>query len=240
MAGDVNYYPHHIGDYLRDTVHLSALEDGTYRRMLDLYYASEKPLTADFDWLCKLVRARETQEREAVHEVLRQFFEKSEDGWRNKRADLEIRNASRRAKAARNNGKRGGRPITQRVISGLAKPNPTRNPSESSQNQNQNQNQNQKEIKTVASLPDWLPLEAWNTWLEVRTKVKAPNTTKALKLALGVLERLKAEGHDPSAVLENAALRGWKGLFAPPKNSSVDTDKLIREIEEEDKKRAAN
>jgi uncharacterized phage protein (TIGR02220 family) len=148
----VNYYPHHIGDYLRDTSHLTALEDGTYRRMLDLYYASEKPLPTDFDWLTRLVRAREEVEREAVKFILDKFFVKHEDGWHNKRADEEIRKGKARVKAAKTNGKRGGRPITQRVSPGLAKPNPTNNPTESSQNQNQNQNQRSK--NTVGQKPD--------------------------------------------------------------------------------------
>jgi uncharacterized phage protein (TIGR02220 family) len=150
----VNYYPHHIGDYLRDTSHLTALEDGTYRRMLDLYYASEKPLPTDFDWLTRLVRAREEPEREAVKFILDKFFVKHEDGWHNKRADEEIRKGRVRAKVARTNGKRGGRPITRRVIPGLAKPNPTDNPVESSQNQNQNQNQRSK--SNVGLKPDAL------------------------------------------------------------------------------------
>jgi hypothetical protein len=59
----VNYYPHHIGDYLRDTVHLTMIEDGAYRRMLDLYYASEKPLPLDLSWLCRLMRAERDEEK---------------------------------------------------------------------------------------------------------------------------------------------------------------------------------
>lgn len=242
--GSVNYYPHHIGDYLRDTLHLSAIEDLVYRRMLDLYYASEKPLPLEFNWLCKLLRLHDDKEREAVKEILRQFFDQTESGWRNKRADKEIRLSYQRAKVARANGKRGGRPKTQRVISGLAKHNPTLTQEKATQNQNQNQNQYPKpkeEIKAVASLPDWLPLEAWKAWLEVRQKNRAPNTPRALTLALQSLERLKGEGHDPAAVLENATVRGWRGLFPPPKAAaSGDLSKLIREIEEEDKKRAAH
>jgi len=136
-AWAVNYYPHHIGDYLRDTAHLDALEDGTYRRLLDVYYASEKPLPLETHWVCRLVRARTQAEQDAVSEILRQFFERRPDGWHNKRADEEIRKSNRRIKAARNNGKTGGRPITQRV----SKKNPVGlhadNPDESSQNQNQ-------------------------------------------------------------------------------------------------------
>jgi uncharacterized phage protein (TIGR02220 family) len=111
----LNYYPHHIGDYLRDTAHLTAAEDGIYRRLLDLYYASEKPLPIDTQWVCRLVRAHTDDEREAVGSVLKQFFEKYEDGWHNKRADEEIRKGKRRVKAARTNGKRGGRHKTQWV-----------------------------------------------------------------------------------------------------------------------------
>jgi uncharacterized protein YdaU (DUF1376 family) len=115
MDNGMNYYPHHIGDYLRDTAHLTATEDGIYRRLLDLYYASEKPLPLEFDWLCKLVRARESTEREAVKEILQQYWEKRETGWSNNRADEEIRKARKRIKAAKHNGKVGGRPKTQWV-----------------------------------------------------------------------------------------------------------------------------
>ena len=40
----MNYYPFHIGDYLSATRHLSWEEDCAYRRLLDVYYTSEKPL----------------------------------------------------------------------------------------------------------------------------------------------------------------------------------------------------
>lgn len=97
------------------------IEDGAYRRMLDLYYASEKPLPLDLSWLCRLMRAERDEERTAVEFILSHYFQKTVDGWRSKRADTEIVNARKRTKVARSNGKRGGRPITQRVISGLAK-----------------------------------------------------------------------------------------------------------------------
>jgi uncharacterized phage protein (TIGR02220 family) len=111
----VNYYPHHIGDYLRDTAHLSPMEDGLYRRMLDVIYASEKPLPNDQDMVCRLVRARTEDERASVAILLQEFFEKRADGWHNKRAEEEIRKAKKRIKAAKDNGKMGGRPQTQRV-----------------------------------------------------------------------------------------------------------------------------
>ena len=151
----MNYYPHHIGDYLRDTAHLTATEDGIYRRMLDVYYASEKPLPVDQAWIAKLVRAHSAEEQTAVQEVLRQFFEKYEDGWRNKRADSEIKKGKARVKAARVNGKRGGRPITHRVSENNPAGLQSDNPDQSSQKPKaKSQNQRSKDI--VRLKPDAL------------------------------------------------------------------------------------
>jgi len=161
----VNYYPHHIGDYLRDTAHLTPLEDGIYRRLLDVYYASEKPLPPETQWVCKLVRARTDEELTAVSEILRQFFIKTIEGWRNKRADIEIRAHHRRAKTAKDNGKRGGRPRNpvglRKKPSGLAESELVHNPIESSQNQNQNQ----KRVERASRLlPDWQASSVLREW----------------------------------------------------------------------------
>lgn len=86
----MNYYPHHLGDYAKDTKHLSLIEHGAYRCMLDVYYATEKPLPKDRQALYRLVGARSGQERKAVDVVLAEFFNDSPDGWRNTRADREI------------------------------------------------------------------------------------------------------------------------------------------------------
>jgi uncharacterized protein YdaU (DUF1376 family) len=86
----MNYYEHHLGDYLRDTAHLSMLEDGAYRRLLDAYYIKEKPLPlADRD-VFRVARAHTGPEREAVQIVLQEFFQKDADGWHHKRCDAEI------------------------------------------------------------------------------------------------------------------------------------------------------
>ncbi|MCX8016610.1 MAG: YdaU family protein [Rhodocyclaceae bacterium] len=86
----MNYYEHHLGDYVRDTAHLSMLEDAAYRRLLDAYYIRERPLPCSLDECCKLARAYSDQEREAVAYVLREFFVLQDDGYHNRRADAEI------------------------------------------------------------------------------------------------------------------------------------------------------
>lgn len=86
----MNYYEHHLGDYAKDTVHLTMVEDGAYRRLLDVYYVKELPLPAEESKIFKLARASTKQEKDAVRSILSEFFSRSPDGWHHKRCDEEI------------------------------------------------------------------------------------------------------------------------------------------------------
>lgn len=100
MAG-VNYYPFHIGDYVRETAHLSMLEDAAYRRLLDLYYTTEKPFEQPVDELCVLVRAKSPSERAAVQRVIATFFYPDSAGvLHHKRCDREIAKAKDKSSKA--------------------------------------------------------------------------------------------------------------------------------------------
>lgn len=104
----MNYYEHHLGDYAKDTSHLTMLEHGAYRLLLDRYYSTEAPIPKD--QAHRVARARSKDEKIAVDTVLDEFF-KLEDGFYvNGRADEEITKAQSKIKAAQENGKRGGRP----------------------------------------------------------------------------------------------------------------------------------
>jgi uncharacterized protein YdaU (DUF1376 family) len=86
----VNYYEHHLGDYLRDTAHLSMLEDGAYRRLLDAYYIKEAPLPLELRDVYRLTRAASKQDRQAIETVLREFFQQTPEGWQHPRCEREI------------------------------------------------------------------------------------------------------------------------------------------------------
>lgn len=104
----MNYYERHLGDYAKDTGHLSILEHGAYTLLLDRYYSTEAgiPETQAF----RLARARTPEEREAVEVVLAEFFELIDGVWINRRAEEEIQKAKVRIEAAKENGRKGGRP----------------------------------------------------------------------------------------------------------------------------------
>lgn len=104
----MNYYSRHLGDYARDTGHLSILEHGAYTLLLDRYYVSEAGIPAD--QAHRLARARTREEKQAVDMVLEEFFTLEEGIWINKRCEEEIAKAQTQIKANQENGRKGGRP----------------------------------------------------------------------------------------------------------------------------------
>ena len=77
----MHYYEHNIGDYRRDTSHLTLLEHGIYRSLLDTCYLSEQPLCADLKKLMRTHSIRSEDEKEALENILQDFFELTEDGY---------------------------------------------------------------------------------------------------------------------------------------------------------------
>lgn len=106
----MNYYQHHIGDYDSHTSHLTWLEDMAYRRLLCLYYRTEKPLSLDCGVLFRLIRATTGNEKKAASQVLSEFFIKMDDGYHSIRCDNEIKAYEVKAAKNKENGARGGRP----------------------------------------------------------------------------------------------------------------------------------
>jgi len=102
---NMTWYPHFMADYESDTQHLSLIEHGAYRLLLDYYYKHKKPLPANASILHRVCRAFADDEQAAIQNVLDQFFVLKKDGWHQKRADAEIDKASeisaKRAAAAK-------------------------------------------------------------------------------------------------------------------------------------------
>jgi uncharacterized protein YdaU (DUF1376 family) len=105
----MNYYERHLGDYAKDTAHLSMLEHGAYGLLLDRYYGTEAGIPAA--QAHRVARARSKEEKQAVDDVLAEFFELVDGVWINHRTEREITKAQAKISAAKENGKKGGRPL---------------------------------------------------------------------------------------------------------------------------------
>lgn len=83
----MNYYQHHIGDFIRDTARLSDSQCMAYMRMLWIYYENESPLEDDADAIAFKIGANAGD----VTQILKHFFFLHDDGlWHQARCDKEI------------------------------------------------------------------------------------------------------------------------------------------------------
>ena len=132
------WYKFHIGDYISHTMHLDDAEDLAYRRLLDWYYMSEKPLPLDVALVSRRIRLDD----DVVAPVLNEFFEKTPNGYINARADKEIASYNVRVELNKRSGKLGGRPKTVEVSKEepLSPPKQNRNRTDTEQNINTDAN----------------------------------------------------------------------------------------------------
>lgn len=64
-------------------------------------------------------------------------------------------------------------------------------------------------------LPDDIPVQPWNDYVDMRVRIGKRMTERAKQLAVDKLRELALAGHAPEAVLNNSVMNSWQGLFAP-------------------------
>lgn len=145
----MHYYKKNIGDYRSATAHLTLLEHGVYNWLLDTYYLNEKPLPNNERELFRLALARTEDEKQAVRDVLDEYFENTENGWVHNRCESEIKAYHAKAETNRKNGGKGGRPKyeSEQQSSG----NPEQNPPSVPQDQDSDNSENPQETQSVNS-----------------------------------------------------------------------------------------
>ncbi len=104
---------------MKSTRHLSLIEDIAYRRLLDLYYDTEKPLDLNIDILVRLIGLKDYKTE--TQQILSEFFSETKKGYIQKRVQKELGKYAAKATAARENGKLGGRPKKTQPVN-LANP----------------------------------------------------------------------------------------------------------------------
>jgi uncharacterized protein YdaU (DUF1376 family) len=205
----VNYYPHHIGDYRSATLHLSDFEDLAYRRLLEMYYDTEKPIPADTQWVSRRLRLG----LDVVETVLNDFFTLTENGFFHARCDMEIREYNIKAERSRLNGLKGGR---RKANAGAVKnpagsqQQPSSNPAATSGLANHEPvSMNQDIDKSKVSPPEGVSIQVWADFLKYRTALKAPVTNTAVN---GFIREAKKAGITLEQALVTTIENNWRGF----------------------------
>jgi uncharacterized protein YdaU (DUF1376 family) len=228
----MHYYQFHIGDYISGTAHLDELEDLAYRRLIDLYYSSEAPLTNDMKALSKSIRMRTHCER--IADVLQEFFTLEDGYWHHERIDAEIfkyhEKSEKAAKSARVRWRK--HKAKQKV----------KEPCERSANAVETQcegNANHKpltnnhkpltKLKDIgASAPKFnfkqacldlgVDKQVLDDWLVTRKKKRSSNTQTSLTM---VVNQAELAGIHPAEAIKVAAENNWSSFKAEWYQNSV-------------------
>lgn len=194
------YYQFHIGDYRAATAHLTNEEDLAYRRLLDMYYDTEKPIPNDVAWLQRRIRV----EGSVIRDVLNDMFQASEEGYRHARADSEIAKFNDFCEA----GKRGA--AKRWGIGGDSPPNATLMQTINQKPETINQKP-KKEKAAVALPPEAVSESVWLDFVALRKAKKAVLTNTAIN---GIQREAKKAGISLEQALQMCCERGWTGFRA--------------------------
>lgn len=93
------WVPIYIGDYLNATTHLTPLHHGAYFKLI-LFYWKHRGIKRCNDHCCRIVGAHTKAERQAVTDILDEFFIVSGSHYRHNRLDKELERWGEKKKVA--------------------------------------------------------------------------------------------------------------------------------------------
>lgn len=207
----MHYYTFNIGDYRKDTGHLSTLEHGIYRQLLDWYYLDERPIPKETQTVIRRLRLGSESDIAALKSVLSDFFVLQEDGYHQAHCDAAIAKYQSKAEVNKTNGKLGGRPKkTQTVIFGNPEQSDLKGNQEPITN-NQEPSSNTPRKRVAIVCPEGVGQQVWDDFVQHRK-------TKKAALSQTALDGIKREVAKSNLTLEQALTemiaRGWTGFKA--------------------------
>lgn len=207
------YLPLFTGDYLRDTRHLTPLRHGVYLLLLMHCWDTKGPAPLDEQELCGIVNCRSADEIEALRYVLQRFFVQMADGHYSERLQREIERSEAISRVRSDAGRKGyeakAKQLLSKSLASAANPHPQTIP------RPDHKKPTPKTATAPFSLPEDIPREAWDAFVEMRARIRKPLTDYAKRLAVLELGKLREQGHATLACLDQSTFSGWQGIFAP-------------------------
>lgn len=212
------YYQHHIGDYRKDTAHLTLLEHGIYRQLLDLYYTSETALPLDHAPTMRLLCVRNADESNSYKNLINDFFIEMEDGFHHKRCDVEIskfHGKSEKSRDAANKRWSNNANAMRTQCKRNANQEPITNNQEPILNTNipqQAANAKAPRFNAIKFFESYsVDQQVLNDWLKIRKGKRLVSTETAFS---GFISEVQKTGMNVPDAIQLCCVRGWGGLDA--------------------------
>ena len=201
----MHYYQFNIGDYHSHTLHLSEIEDLTYRRLLDWYYLHESPIPLDLNEVSRQIRMR--SHSDCIATVLLEYFERTPDGWVHHRADKEIEKVGDKSQKASASAKARWSKKDANALQTQSDSNATHNTLPITQD---TEHKTQKKA-TVVATPFGVSDSVWQEFIAHRKSKKARVTQLVID---GIQKEASIAGWSLEDALKETIVRNWQSFKA--------------------------
>jgi len=165
--------------------------------------------------------------KDISQDVLKKFKKDDDENYYNERLEFEINKREKYIQHQRENGKKGGRPKSQNKSESKSELKSKKKPLENeNENDIDNDNKNNIENKYFESLK---VNTIFNEFLELRKKLKAVNTDRAINMLINKLNEYDEETQ--YEMIEQSIINSWKGIFEL-KNKTRKKDNFMDTLKE--------
>lgn len=205
------WMPFYHGSFLKKTMHLTTEEKGAYLMLILHYWQHGK-----IEFNPKIIKNIAQISSKKCSRVL-SFFEQKDGFLCHARIDEEMEKASENKKKLSDRGKNAAAARWDATSNACALPTTCPSPSPSP-----SPSPVKKESPRASAfvVPEWADKSAWDEFMEIRKKLKAVNSPRALAGIVNKLSKIKDSGNSPNEAIEASIRNSWKDVYEPKSSFS--------------------
>lgn len=228
MLDDNFWYPFFPKKFKSATRHLTAEQDGIYRRLIDEYMETREPLPDNDIALARIAGVSEINWLDASR-ILRAFFTHKNGLLFHPFCDQQLDIQDKKTKIRKNSAEKAAKKRWSK--------NDINQKDECVTHTNRNTDAmradaTETETETVlntsvfnnplppkrgvneVSIPEWIPPDVWKAFLDMRKAIKKPATPRAQNLIIKKTEELTHDTATRIAIIDQSIRNGWQDVYA--------------------------
>jgi uncharacterized protein YdaU (DUF1376 family) len=213
MTDTLIYFPLYVGDLLKKFIEYPTFEErGAWLSIVTALIQNDGILVDDETVFFKCMIFDE-KNKQLLKQMLSKCLKRNKKGWYSddvnalifRQKEVSRKRAEAGAKGGRKSSKKNKQLLKQ--SSSISKSKSIKKEIDKSISKEKTTSEQKTE------LPDWIDLEVWNGFLEMRKKKKKPATDYAKKLLIGKLGDFKKKGLCANRILQQSIVNGWTSVY---------------------------